>query len=222
MRQSMPSAAWRAGPASTRQRAPAVDGQTKRPSQALGEQAQALAVPHSTLIRWPCRRGITKAWPENGSPARWSWTRAASPSKPLRMSVCPVAARRGSRTGRGSSTQQRGDRALQEASRSAPTAAAHGAARQLDLDQARPGRHVGCVVTGAAGRAGRRSVGQRGLLLGQQGAPPSEQQAGVQTVPARHLEAVVAGSSASARMARFCSGDRRGACPQRRREESWS
>lgn len=33
----------------------------------------------------------------------------------------------------------------------------------------------------------RRDSRSRGLLLGQQGAPPSEQQAGVQTVPARHL-----------------------------------
>lgn len=63
-------------------------------------------------------------------------------------------------------------------------------AGQLDLDQTRPGRHVGCrrswrwqgerdVV-----RWGSRS---RGPVLGQRDAPPSEQQAGVQTVPAGYL-----------------------------------
>ncbi len=66
-------------------------------------------------------------------------------------------------------------------------------AGQLDLDQTRPGRHVGCrrswrwqgerdVV-----RWGSRS---RGPVLGQHDAPPSEQQARVQTVPAGYLRGV--------------------------------
>jgi hypothetical protein len=142
------------------------------------------------VIRWLWRPRNTKAWPEKGSRARLSWTRAASPSKPLRMSVCPVPARRPSRTGRGLSTEQRGDRALQ-ARQVRPGCGPHPMpAGQLDLDETRPGRHVGC---GRSWRwQGERDVGRwgcrsRGPLLGQQDAPPSEQQAGVQTVPAGYL-----------------------------------
>ncbi len=124
------------------------------------------------------------------------------------MSVCPVASQTREPDGTG---------IIDPAARRSRPAGASGPPRLWPAPGARPtarsrsgppGRHVGCRRD--RGRQGERDEGRwgsRGLLLDQQGAPPSEQQAGVQTVPARATsEAVVAGSSASARMARFLLG----------------
>ncbi len=77
-RQSIPSSSMTSW-ASVNAAAPAVDGQMKRPfSRRLANRHRPWPSHYSTLIRWPCRPRNTKALPENGSRARWSWTRAAS------------------------------------------------------------------------------------------------------------------------------------------------
>ncbi len=176
--------------------------------QALGEQAQALAVPPQHLDQVARRQRNTKAWPENGSRARWSWTRAASPSKPLRMSVCPVASQTREPDGTGIIEPSSAAIAPCRSARSAPTAARNGARQtaRSQIRQARPGRHVGCRRD--RGRQCERDEGRwgsRGLLLGQQGAPPSEQQLEC-NVPAGYLRGGRGGSSASARIGALLLG----------------
>ncbi len=106
------------------------------------------------------------------------------------MSVCPVASQTPEPDGTGI-IDRAARRSRPEERQVRPGCGPHPMpAGQLDLDQTRPGRHVGCrrswrwqgerdVV-----RWGSRS---RGPVLGQHDAPPSEQQAGVQTVPAGYL-----------------------------------
>src|SRR6185437_1177432 len=93
VRQSMPSSSIASCAGVSAAAAPAdVAGQIKRPfSSRLANRQRPWPSHHNTLMRRPCRPRNTKAWPQNGSRLSWSWTIAANPSKPLRMSVKPVA-----------------------------------------------------------------------------------------------------------------------------------
>ncbi len=102
-------------------------------------------------------------------------------------------------TGRGSSTQQRGDRALQER-QVRPDCGPHPVpARQLDLDQAGPAGTSAAVVTGG-GRASGTKVGGAAEACCSTSKARRHRNSRLECRPCRRAtsEAVVAGSSASA------------------------
>src|SRR5262249_4646146 len=72
--------------------ASAVDGHTNRPrSNRFANRHMPWPSCHSTLIRPPRRPRNTNRWPLCGLRLSVSCTSSAKPSKPLRISVCPVA-----------------------------------------------------------------------------------------------------------------------------------
>src|SRR6516165_9300321 len=96
-RQSIPSSRYPncAGVIVTERCSPsrgAVEGQTKRPhSSRFANRHMPWPSCHSTLIREPRRPRNTNRWPLCGLRLSVSCTSSAKPSKPLRMSVWPVA-----------------------------------------------------------------------------------------------------------------------------------
>lgn len=60
--------------------------------QTFGEETKAITIPpESSLMRSPRRPRKTKTWSPKGSAPSFSWTIAAIPSNPRRMSVIPPA-----------------------------------------------------------------------------------------------------------------------------------
>ncbi len=186
------------------------------PSPALGEQAQALAVPPQHLDQVALPPAEHEGLAENGSRARWSWTRAASPSKPLRMSVCPVASQTREPDGTGVHRPSSAAIAPCRSARSAPAAAAPDA-RPIARSRSGPAQPAPRWSPGP-GAAGERDEGRRGSRSrGCCSASKARRHRNsrLECRPCRRAtsEAVVAGSSASARIGASAQATRRGGCP---------
>src|SRR5690606_36411987 len=96
-------------------------GQMNRPrSSRLANKHKPSPSHHSSFTRSPRRPRNTNNWPENGSSANCTCTMAASPSKPLRISVAPQAIQMRPSEGKpiiAHTARRRGDRAARALTR---------------------------------------------------------------------------------------------------------